>query len=78
MNIASFAVVYICSWWIIIFMVLPFGVRRNETPEQGHDPGAPLVHNLKKKMLLTSVLAGIFTAIYWYLFDYLGITVVER
>jgi predicted secreted protein len=78
MNIASFAVVFICSWWIVIFMVLPFGVRRNEAPEEGHDPGAPIAHNLKKKMLITTAIATVLTALYWYLFDYLGITVIER
>ena len=41
MNPVSAVVVFIVIWWLVLFMVLPWGVRRTETPEAGHDPGAP-------------------------------------
>ena len=40
MNPVSAVVVFIVIWWLVLFMVLPFGVRRTESPEMGHDPGA--------------------------------------
>ena len=59
MDFASGIVVYILLWWWIFFMSLPFGVRRAETVEIGHDTGAPEKPHLWKKALATTVLAAI-------------------
>lgn len=58
-------VVYAVIWWTILFAVLPWGVRRTENPEAGHDPGAPAKPNIGWKFLWTSVVAAIiWTAFY--------------
>ncbi len=54
MGIAGGVVVFVVMWWLIFFMSLPMGVRRNEAPEEGHDPGAPTKANVGKKMLVTT------------------------
>ena len=41
MNWFSGILVYIVIWWLVLFMVLPVGVKRVETVEAGHDRGAP-------------------------------------
>ncbi len=62
-------------WWIVLFAVLPFGVRSNaeagvtDAPK-GADPGAPVVAHLRAKALWTTVLAAIVFAaldacVYW-------------
>lgn len=65
MNIASIIVVFLLSWWIILFMVLPIGVRRDESPLEGHDQGAPVTHMLGKKMVWASIGASGVLAAFW-------------
>ena len=55
MNWLTGFVVYFLIWWTILFAVLPWGVRREENPEPGHDPGAPARPMLWKKVGATTV-----------------------
>ncbi len=57
---------YVVIWWLVIFTILPFGVRRAETPEPGHDAGAPVNPRLKLKAAVTTVVACVlWLALYW-------------
>jgi predicted secreted protein len=57
---------YVIIWWVVIFMVLPFGVRRVDAPEPGHDAGAPQNPRLKLKVAVTTVVAALlWLALYW-------------
>ncbi len=67
MNIVSAVVVYVVLWWLVLFMVLPWGVRRTESPEQGHDPGAPEKPMLWRKAAITTLIATILFAIVYYI-----------
>jgi predicted secreted protein len=51
--------IYFLIWWIVLFAVLPWGVRAqgDESPA-GTDPGAPAVPRLKAKLLWTTVVAA--------------------
>lgn len=64
MNPVTAVVVFIIIWWLTLFTVLPWGVRRTENPDEGHDPGAPARPLLVRKLLITTgitiVLFGIF------------------
>lgn len=51
--------IYALIWWMVLFAVLPWGVRRDENPEAGHDPGAPVNPNLWWKLLATTLVAGV-------------------
>ena len=58
---------YVTIWWIVLFAVLPLGVRSadeagEERPE-GNDPGAPVAPQLAKKALLTTVIAAVVFAL---------------
>lgn len=57
-------------WWLIFFMVLPFGVRTAEEEgierEEGHAPSAPVAPRLWRKAAITTALAGIGFAIFYY------------
>jgi predicted secreted protein len=61
--------VYVVIWWIVIFMVLPWGVRRTEEPKPGHDAGAPANPMLWRKALITTVIAAVVWGIAYYLID---------
>ena len=59
---------YATIWWIVLFAVLPLGVRSadeaGEDRPEGADPGAPVAPQLAKKALLTTVIAaGVFMII---------------
>jgi predicted secreted protein len=66
MNWVEGVVVYVITWWLVIFCVLPIGVKRAEEEHLGHDAGAPANPRLKFKALLTTgITTVIFIAIYW-------------
>ena len=59
-------VVYLLIWWLTLFAVLPFGVRREDNPEVGHDPGAPQQPHLWAKVGATTVISGLLWGVaYW-------------
>jgi predicted secreted protein len=58
---------YFTTWWVVLFAVLPFGVRSASEADvadlpRGADPGAPLLPNLGKKALWTTLVSGIVFA----------------
>lgn len=70
MNAVSAVVVFIVIWWLILFMVLPFGVRRTENPEAGHDPGAPMRPMLWRKAAATTAITVVLFAIVYVIAEY--------
>jgi predicted secreted protein len=69
MTVSFALAIYFIIWWIVLFAVLPFGVKSQvESGEfaQGTDPGAPATPQLLRKMAVTSILAGlIFALVMW-------------
>ena len=67
MNIGSMIAIYFVIWWIVLFAVLPFGVRNaheaGENVELGNDRGAPVALFWGKKILATSVVAAVLFGI---------------
>ncbi len=58
--------VFFTIWWVVLFAVLPIGVRSAteagiDAPA-GTDPGAPAAHNLPKKALWTTLIALVLFA----------------
>lgn len=74
MNIASVIVIFVIAWWVSFFMFLPIGVRRDDNPDKGHDPGAPVKPMVWKKVLWSTLTAFAILGIYWYLSDVMGIS----
>jgi len=82
MAISTAIAIYFLVWWIVLFAVLPWGVRNQEESGDivpGTDPGAPAVHTVWKKLLWTTIVAsvvfGVLAAIYklgLIPFDYLA------
>ncbi len=70
MSWISIAAIYVIVWWMVLFMVLPFGVRKVDTPEPGHEHGAPARPRLVLKALVTSLIAGLVTAFVWAVIAY--------
>lgn len=68
---------YIISWWVVLFAVLPWGVRRVENPAAGHDPGAPEQTHLKAKLITTSLIALVLWAIGFLVIRRFGLALVD-
>jgi predicted secreted protein len=58
--------IYATIWWIVLFAVLPLGVRSaeetGEAQSEGSDPGAPIAPQLAKKAGLTTMISAIVFA----------------
>ena len=60
-------VVYFLIWWVVLFAVLPWGVHREENPERGHDPGAPIKTHLWAKIGATSLISAVLWGVAFWL-----------
>ena len=68
MSLATGIMVYIVTWWIVLFTVLPWGVKPPDNPQPGHATSAPEKPRLVLKFAVTTVIAGIvFGALYWFI-----------
>ncbi len=57
---------YVVIWWVVIFAVLPFGVRHAQEGDPGHAAGAPANPRLLLKAGITSVIAAvIWLGLFW-------------
>lgn len=69
MTIANHLVVFLVCWWMVFFMVLPWGIKgHHETGEaidDGIDPGSPIKANIGRKMLITTGIATVVWAMFW-------------
>ena len=65
MNWVTGLAVYAVLWWLVIFMVLPWGNRQIDAGDvaQGQAHGAPQKPRLLIKMAVTTVIAGILWAV---------------
>jgi predicted secreted protein len=67
--------VYFLIWWIVLFAVLPWGVRaQGEEGVPGTDPGAPLVPHLRAKLVWTTLIATVVFVICAYVYIHSLIT----
>jgi predicted secreted protein len=62
-------VTYLIIWWVVLFAVLPWGVRQQQEVEPGHDPGAPANPQLLRKAVATSVIAAVLWLIAYFIVD---------
>lgn len=65
--------VYLTMWWIVLFAILPWGVRSQHESgdwQPGTDPGAPVAPRLALKALVTTVVTGILFAAFWAYVEY--------
>ncbi len=69
MDIAGSVVTFVITWWLVLFMVLPWGVRQPDTPDPAHADGAPERPMLLIKFGATTVIAGILFTIFWFVAD---------
>ena len=67
MSIFTALAVYFVIWWLVLFAVLPWGVRSQEEAGDiapGTDPGAPALPMLRRKLIWTTIVATIVYAVF--------------
>ena len=63
MTIATAFFIYLLIWWTMLFTVLPLGVTRHGEEGRGFDAGAPAKPEMKKKLILNTILSAVILAV---------------
>jgi predicted secreted protein len=66
MSWTTAVAIYFIVWWVVLFAVLPWGVRSQDESGSvipGSDPGAPAISGLKAKLVWTTIVATIVFAV---------------
>jgi predicted secreted protein len=77
MSLATSIAIYFLIWWVVLFAVLPWGVRsQHESGEiaPGSDPGAPTIPRLKRKLVWTTIVAALVFALWDVVYTYRLVT----
>ncbi|MEX3009321.1 DUF1467 family protein [Hoeflea sp. TYP-13] len=75
--LTAFAV-YFIIWWITLFAILPIGVRTQAEESDvtlGTAESAPLKLQMRKKLILTSLVAAAIFGVYYAATVFFGFTV---
>jgi predicted secreted protein len=73
MSLATAFAIYFIIWWVVLFAVLPWGVRSQDedgTIIPGSDPGAPAIPRLRRKLVWTTIVAAIVFALWYVVYTY--------
>ncbi|MCU0838472.1 MAG: DUF1467 family protein [Rhodospirillales bacterium] len=72
MSWVTGAAVYFIIWWLVLFMVLPWGIKpiSHADVAKGHAPSAPQRPHLVLKMAVTSLVAAILWAGVYVIIDF--------
>jgi predicted secreted protein len=76
MTIGSLVAIYFVVWWIVLFAVLPFGVRTQEEEGEvtlGTTHSAPARPLLVRKAIATTIIAAVVVGAFWFAVAYLGL-----
>ncbi len=69
MPLLSIVAIFFVVWWLCLFVVLPFKVHNQVDAGdvfKGSEPGAPALLRLWPKLLITTVLAAVVTALLFW------------
>ena len=78
MSVGSLVAIYFVVWWVVLFAVLPFGVRTQAEEGEvvaGTSASAPQRPLLLKKALATSVVAAVLVGAFWIAVDVYGLSI---
>jgi predicted secreted protein len=76
MSFVSLIAIYFVVWWIVLFAVLPWGMRTQEEEGEivlGTTHSAPVRPMLVRKALATSVVAAVLVGALWIAVEYFGL-----
>ena len=59
--------IYVIIWWIVVFTILPIGIRKQDKVEKGHAEGAPQNPQILKKFIITSLIAFVLWLLVFFI-----------
>jgi predicted secreted protein len=71
MAVTTAIAIYFIMWWVVLFAVLPWGVRgQHEGGEivPGSDPGAPALPQMALKLAATTIVSGALFGVVYYVY----------
>lgn len=77
MRIYSLIAIYFIIWWLVIFIILPFGIRTQADEGDitlGTAPSAPVRPMLVRKAIIASIVSAILLFGLWYAYAVAGWT----
>jgi predicted secreted protein len=81
MKIGTAIAIYFVVWWIVLFAILPLGVKNaheaGEATLEGNEPGAPVNPQLGKKALITTAVSVVVFVMIYFALQYVWPWVVE-
>lgn len=77
MSWVTAVAMYVVIWWLVIFAVLPFGVKPSPEGDPGHRAGAPQNPRIIAKIVATTLISlviwgGLVAAVHSGLVDFRG------
>lgn len=69
MKFIAAAIIFFLTWWLVLYLVLPWGHRgeKNKRGSHAEQAGAPKNPHLLLKFIVTSVISVIISAILYLL-----------
>jgi len=74
MGLLNGVIVFAVIWWIVLFMVLPWGVTNVHTAQSGNEEGAPDNSRILLKFLMTTIITMIIWA---FVYFFIGLELVD-
>ena len=77
MSIGSIIAIYFVVWWIVLFAVLPFGVRTQQDAGEvtlGTAASAPMRPRLLRTAIATTIVAAIVVGAMWVAMNVYGVS----
>ncbi len=68
MSLTSAIAIYFIIWWVVLFMVLPWGVRTQEEDGDvipGTAPSAPVRPRMFRKVIATTIVTTIIFTLFY-------------
>lgn len=75
MQLLSAFAIFFIIWWTVLFAVLPTGVRSQHEDEEavlGTERGAPTSAGMRRKLVITTIIASVLFAAFYFLTVTLG------
>ena len=74
MTFANHIVVFLVCWWMVLFLVLPWGVKGHHESDEdypdGIEPGSPVKANMGRKVIITTGITFVLWAIFWAVMEF--------
>lgn len=77
MSWLSIFAIYFILWWVVLFAMLPFGLRTQDESGEispGTEPSAPSGSHMLGAVIRTSIVSGVIFAAFYVAVVYYGFT----